>query len=269
MSALGHISLPRRARHRLRTRVSEHPSAYLPFARRKYPGPSPEVIGPETELVIDGYTRSASTYAVYAFQLAQPRPVRVAHHLHAPAQLIGAARDGIPAMLLIRQPRQALLSQLVREPDVALPDALRGYIRFHACLLRYRNRFVVGDFDEVTTDFGSVIRRLNARFGTSFAEFEDTEDNVRDCLALVSLRDTLSPVLLGFESGTVGKAQLRQEQAALARSTPSVASDGAWAPSTERERCKGELAELWNQPRLAGLRDEAAVLYESLRGDHR
>ena len=60
-----------RARAVVRTHFSEHPSVYLPFARRKYPGPSPEVIGPESELVIDGFTRSATTYAVYALQLAQ------------------------------------------------------------------------------------------------------------------------------------------------------------------------------------------------------
>ena len=82
----------RRVRHAVRTRMSEHPAVYLRFARRKYPGPSPEVIGADTELVIEGYTRSASTFAVYALQLAQERPVRLAHHLHAPAQLIEAAR---------------------------------------------------------------------------------------------------------------------------------------------------------------------------------
>src|SRR6266542_6869514 len=116
----------------LRTRVSEHPALYLSFARRKYPGPSPEVISSQTEFVIDGYTRSATTFAVYALQLAQDKPVRLAHHLHAPAQLIKAARSGIPALLLIREPEGAILSQLVREPDVAMPDALVAYTRFHS-----------------------------------------------------------------------------------------------------------------------------------------
>src|SRR6266487_5999519 len=111
----------------LRTRVSEHPGLYLSFARRKYPGPSPEVISSDTELVIDGYTRSASTFAVYAFQLSQEKPVRLAHHLHAPAQLIAAARRGVPALVLIREPQGAILSQLVREPDVALRNALVAY----------------------------------------------------------------------------------------------------------------------------------------------
>src|SRR5262245_45373054 len=74
-------------RHVARSRFTEHPAIYLPFARRKYPGPSPKVIDADTELVIDGYMRSANTFAVYAFQMAQRRPVRLAHHLHAPAQV--------------------------------------------------------------------------------------------------------------------------------------------------------------------------------------
>ncbi|MCU1658682.1 MAG: hypothetical protein JWO57_3338, partial [Pseudonocardiales bacterium] len=154
----------RRVRHLVRTRFCESPTLYLPFARRKYPGPSPEVISAETELVIDGYTRSACTFAVYALQLAQPHPIRLAHHLHAPAQLIQAARAGVPALLVIREPRGAILSQLVREPAVVMRDAVRAYARFHSCLLPYLDDLVVGNFEEVTQDFGRVIERLNDRF---------------------------------------------------------------------------------------------------------
>ena len=115
-------SLPapvRRARHRC---APGYPSI-RPCTCRS-PGasiraPAREVIGPQTELVIDGYTRSASTFAVYAFQLCQDEPVRLAHHRHAPAQLIAAARRSIPALLLIREPQGAILSQLIQEPGGA------------------------------------------------------------------------------------------------------------------------------------------------------
>jgi hypothetical protein len=141
-----------RLRHLVRTRISEHPALYLPiarrkypgtrhllFARRNYPGTCPEVVGSETELVIDGYTRCATTFAVYAFQLAQERPVRVAHHLHAPAQLIVAAKMGIPVLALIREPREAILSQLIREPGISLRGALVAYARFYSSLMPQRS----------------------------------------------------------------------------------------------------------------------------------
>jgi hypothetical protein len=237
---------------------------YLPFARRKYPGPSPEVISPATELVIDGYTRSASTFAVYAFQLAQPAPVRVAHHLHAPAQLIEAARRGVPALAVVREPRAAISSQLIREPDVALPDALVSYARFYECLLPCRDRLVAADFDEITKDFGAVTRRLNKHFRTGFAEFEPSDANVAQCFELIRLRSTLSPVLLGFESGTVAAGQLYPEIAVLMRRRAPAAE--AWIPSQARERAKAALAEQWSRPGLARLRQRAAAAYETFRG---
>jgi len=264
MTAQARPTMMRRARHRLRIRGSEIPGIYLPFARRKYPGPSPEVISSATELVIDGYTRSASTFAVYALQLAQATPVRLAHHLHAPAQLIDAARRRVPAIAVIREPQGAILSQLIREPDVALRDALVAYARFYESLLPYRDRFAVADFEEVTKDFGAVIRRANERFGTALREFEPTEPNVRQCFELIKLRSTLSPVLLGFESGTVTADELRREVAVLAQRQGPTPE--AWIPSQERERSKAALREQWARPGLAGLRVRAQRVYEEFLG---
>jgi hypothetical protein len=259
------VSLASRARHRLRTHLSEYPSLYLPFARRKYPGPSPEVISLQTELVIDGYTRSATTFAVYALQLSQERPVRLAHHLHAPAQLIEAARRGVPALVLIREPRGAILSQVAREPWVTVAGALIAYSRFYACLHPYRDRFVVGEFEQVTHDFGAVVRRLNARFGTSFAEFTHTEASMRECLEFARLRGTLSATLLGFESGVVTRAQLGDALAAL-RASKSLEDREAWVPSANREDTKTLLGHEWTRPSLAVLRKRAETIYQNFVG---
>jgi hypothetical protein len=242
--------------------VSEHPGLYLPFARYKYPGPSPEVISKETELVIDGYTRCATTFAVYALQLSQHRPVRLAHHLHAPAQLIEAARNGVPALVLIREPKATILSQLVRESHVALPDALVSYTRFYSCLMPYRDELVVGDFAEVTGDFGAVVRRLNVRFGTSFSEFVPSEANIRQCFELIKQRPTLSKSLLGFESGVVTLDELRREWAADEPQTLHDAEE-AWMPSVERQRAKDALQEQWRSRELARARDAAQDVYRT------
>jgi len=263
MIAASSVPLIRRARHRLRTHVCEHPAIYLPFARRKYPGPSPQVISSRTQLLIDGYTRSATTFAVYALQLSQDTPVRVAHHLHAPAQFIEAARRGIPALLLIREPQGAILSQLIREPGVTGHDALVAYSRFHTCLLPYRDTFVVGEFEEVTHDFGRVVRRLNLRFGTSFIEFANTEANRRLCLEFIELRGTLSSTLLGFESGEVTRDELRRQLPAVARGARQLERRDAWIPSEDRERAKAALREQWLKPSLAKLRDRAQLVYRA------
>jgi hypothetical protein len=251
---------PRRARYRVRTLVSEQPALYLPFARRKYPGPSPRVVGPETQAVIDGYTRSASTFAVYAFQLSQPTPVRLAHHLHAPAQLMEAARRKLPTLMVIREPRGAVLSQLVREPDVDLLDALFAYRRFHSSLLPCRDAFVVADFNEVTRDFGSVVRRMNDRFGTSYGVFGGSEGEVAECNRMIGQRPTLSPVLLGFESGEVSLAEARAHLASVAAGSTG---EPVWAPSAARDRAKAALDHMWSAPRIASARAAAESAYHT------
>jgi hypothetical protein len=256
------VSIASRARLGLRTRVSAHPGLYLAFARRKYPGPSPEVVGPDTELVIDGYTRSATTFAVYALQLSQPDPVRLAHHLHAPAQLIEASRRAIPTLVLIREPKGAILSQLTREPWVTVAGALVAYSRFYASLLPLRGRFVVGEFEDVTNDFAGVVRRLNTRFGTRFAEFDPTEENVRECLDLARLRSTLSPVLLRFESGLVSREALRESVAGLCESAHAADTE-TWVPSSRRDDAKRALEERWAGPSVARLRSRAEAIYEA------
>jgi hypothetical protein len=139
----------------------------------------------DTEIVIEGYPRSANTFAVVAFLLAQGRPVKIAHHLHVPAQVIQAGRWGIPTIVLIRDPQDAVLSLLVREPYLSARRALQDYIIFYSTISHYRNSFVVAPFDEVINNFGQVIVRANERFGTIFKPFEPTDENIRKVFALV------------------------------------------------------------------------------------
>lgn len=252
----------RRVRHRVRTLASEHPSVYLPFARRKYPGPSPRVVGPDTEAVIDGYTRSAGTMAVYAFQVSQAAPVRLAHHLHASAQLIAAAKRALPTIVVVREPRGAVLSQVVREPGVDLLDALYAYRRFHAALLPYRDAFVVAEFGEVCNEFGSVVRRANEKFGTSFGIFGGTPSELALCSRLIQHRPTLSPQLLGFESGEV----TLDDALAYVDRLPQGSGDPVWVPSPSRDRAKAALETLWSSPRLRSARAGAEAAYRSFTG---
>jgi len=269
MTRAAHVTPLRRARHLARIHLSESPTLYLPIARRRYPGPSPEVISDATEMVIDGYTRCGSTFTVYAFQLAQPRPVRLAHHLHANAQLVVAARRGLPTLAVIREPRGAVLSQMVREPHVDLRDVLVAYARFYEQLLPHRDAMVVGEFQQLTQDLAGVVRRVNDRFGTDYAEPSLDEEQRRECTELATARSSLSPVLLGFESGTVSREQLRAARttvgAGVSYGGTAPATQALWVPSAEREQEKAALAQAWEaaSPRL---RYRAQLAYERFAG---
>lgn len=104
--------------------------------------------------------------------------MEIANHTHMPAQVIAAARRGVPAIVLIREPEDAVLSHVIHTPSVSVAASLRGFVRFYEPLLTLRSGFVVGTFHEVTTDFGTVISRANAHFGTDYAPFVHTPENL-------------------------------------------------------------------------------------------
>ncbi|MGK9167033.1 hypothetical protein KXR53_12080 [Inquilinus limosus] len=140
-------------------------------------------IGPavarDTDLVIEGFPRSGNTFAVHAFRLAQPHPVKTADHIHVPAQVIRAARYRVPTCILARRPEDAVRSLVVKYPFLNPRHVLRGYAGFYERCLPYREHFVAATFDQVVADFGGVIDRINHRFGTSFHRFQPTEENLR------------------------------------------------------------------------------------------
>jgi hypothetical protein len=223
-----------RAVYEAQTVVAAHPALALPLARVRGHGVP---VGRNTEVVIEGYPRSANSFTVAAFRRAQGREVRVAHHVHAPAQVLAAVRWGIPALVLVRRPEDAVLEYVLKKPHVTVAQALRGWVRFYRPLLPLRGGFVVGRFEEVTSDLGAVIRRLNERFGTRFVPFEHTEDNARAALDELDRwwRDRLGPgPLLEL---TVGR------------------------PSELRDRLKEELRPRYRAPSLAPLRERAEALY--------
>ena len=251
----------RHARWTVRSRMAEHP-AYLTVARRRH---GDAVVSQSTELVIDGFTRSASTFAVVAFQLAQPRPVRVGHHLHAPGQIIRAVRLGVPVLLTVRRPEDTVLSLVVREPYVTIPQGLRAYARFHERLLDHLDGMVVAGFPEVTERLERAIARVNERFGTGFAVPELTPERTREAFDLIEMRSRRPPwrgTIHDFLTGLVPLAELERQAAAYpAAVIAAVAEDQAARPSDHRGRRKDALRAAYHGRAHARLRERADDIY--------
>ncbi len=167
----------------LQIHAGKHPAAFYGLYRiaRK---DQARVVTPETQLVMEGFPRSANSFARVAFNRAQKERVRIANGLHVPAQVIRAARWRIPTLVLIRNPKDAVLSFAIRDP-ISIDQALRYYLSFYETVEEYRDAYVLGPFEEVTGDFGQVIRRINDRFGTTFSPFRHDERNVEAVLARV------------------------------------------------------------------------------------
>ena len=133
----------------------------------------------DTDVVVEGYPKSANAFVAHAFDTGQPRQLRVAHTTHVAGQVIAACRRGVPALVLIRDPAQAVSRIALVRPDISLGLLLRGWIRFYRPLLPYRPRFAVGSFPSVTSDLGAVMTRMNRKLGTSFTPFDHKPEHVR------------------------------------------------------------------------------------------
>lgn len=237
------MSWTRRARRAVRRVVGRYPALYLPWvrSRRKAFDGSDKAVSSTTQVVIEGYPRSGNSFAFAAFRLAQGAETSIAHHLHAPAQVIRAVRRGIPTLVVVRAPDDAAVSLRVRHPEMTIRDALRDYIAFYRPLLRYTDGMVVADFSEVTQDFGSVVRRLNARFGTRFAEFVHSSENVERCFEMLErIHGAVSAGADEFEAG-------------VAR------------PSAERDLLKAAVRRELEHRDLERIRRRARGLYERFR----
>ena len=168
---------------RLQINAGKHPAVFFSFywlSRRDRTC----IVTPETQLVIEGFPRSANAFAAVAFRQAQNEKVRVARSSHVPAQVIRAARWQIPTLVLIRKPKDAILSLVIRDP-VSVDQALRLYVSFYKTVEKYRSAYVLGLFEEVTEDYGEVIRRVNEKFETTFSLFRHDEQNVNKVFARI------------------------------------------------------------------------------------
>ena len=163
----------------VKARIGAHPRLFYPSYRCFGPRwKRPRLVRPTTRLVIEGYPRSANSFAVQAFQLAQRREVRVAHHHHVEAQVLRGVEWDLPVCLLVRPPSDAVRSLLLRDPWIPADWALSRFLTFYYRLWPLADRCHVALFSEVVQDFGAVIRGINRKFGTDFAEFEHTDRNV-------------------------------------------------------------------------------------------
>lgn len=225
-----------RARHHARRPLARTPYLW-DAAMLVRPGKRATLARPDTAIVIEGFLRSGNTFSVAAFQIANGMSPHVGRHLHGAPHVLRAVRMGLPTVVLVRRPREAVLSYLVRRNTLTPHDAVLEYLDFYRTAWRARDGYVVGLFDRVTADFGSVIDEVNARFGTTFRRFDPTPENEAAAFSLVEEMNRLET------GGQVVEALVGR-------------------PSAERARQKDELRALLDRPRTRKKLEEAGRLYE-------
>jgi hypothetical protein len=232
------VSLREEIKYRLLYLLNAYPAIFMPIARVRYRHLDDLLVNKDTDLVIEAFGRSGTTFANFAFLTAQDHPVKTVHHTHAAAQVITAVRMKIPTMVIVRPPIDSALSHMARHQIPARP-ALVAWIRFHRRILPYLDGIVVTTFDDMTRDFGAVIQRINQTFSTNFRVWQHTKENEADIFEQIRKRN-----------------RFRFGEAVTPARTRSLA-----LPTPEREALKAKFRVQLQAPELAGLRDRAESLY--------
>ncbi|HYG71565.1 MAG TPA: hypothetical protein VEC15_04670 [Actinomycetota bacterium] len=243
MAAAQDVDAPERRRSAmfgLKTAVARSPSLAPRVARARHHG---VVLGPGTEVVIEGHPRSANSFSVVAFEVAQGRRTAIAHHTHAPGHVLAAVRSGVPAIVLIRDPADAVLEFLLIRPRLDPEQAVRAWTSFYTTVRPALGRAVLAPFPVVTTDFGRVIRVVNERNGTTFVPFEHTPENQQRCFEAMD----------AYWTSRAGEG--REKELKVGR------------PSEERERLAAELRPILARGAAGRALADASALYERLAGE--
>lgn len=213
--------------------LKKYPALFLPIARWRE-NYKKRVVHPQAELVLEAFTRSGSHPALFTFLVAQGRTVDVAHHFHAPAPLMLAARWNLPALLPVREPVATIASAAMYFNVDCVWPFLRSYINFYAPLKPYADALVISDFPTTVGNFPAVVAALNEKFGRSFKlptgspeERAEVERRIR--------------------------AEHHENMGAVATTLP--------LPTPEKEAIKHRFAERLQQPRYARRLDECRRLH--------
>jgi len=161
-----------------------HPSIYYPFGLARNRG---SVFDKRNvDIYIEGYPRSGNTFSRIAFLSANPG-THLQTHKHIPTFVLHLLKCRVPGMVLIRQPLDAAVSWAIHE-NRSLEEAAAYWNDYYSALLPARSELLMAPFKEVTSDFGNMIKALNARWGTSYVPFEHTPVNAARCFQLVEDR---------------------------------------------------------------------------------
>jgi len=140
-------------------------------------------VSADTALVMDGFPRSGNSYARAALFHANGIDTVISTHGHSHRFVHQGVRFGIPVIVLIREPDAAISSLLRFEPATDERMLADAYTRYYRHVLRDIDSVLIARFEEVTADFGAVLKRCNAKFGSDLAIYHKTPESEREVSA--------------------------------------------------------------------------------------
>ena len=127
-------------------------------------------------LVVDGFPGSANSYATKVLRNYFPEGTRFGNHFHSPAETLRCLELGVPVLLTLRHPEQAVVSFVRRWDYVEMKSALRYYQWFYEALYGSFDKMVVSDFSYTIEHMDGIVERLREDFGVALELRPDRAD---------------------------------------------------------------------------------------------
>lgn len=190
----------------MKSRYVAGPTVHRIYRARFARSPSHQALftSDHTELCLEGFPRSANSYAYNAFSVANSHIQHYARHIHSPSQISEAVRLERPTLLVIRPPRDAVSSFMGHYQARDIDYILKGYIAYYRHILPYAPKVVVSDFSLTTGDLSQAIQALNTRFSTTFNALSKAQN--AEAIDRLKSFDNAGRGTSGLAAFTTGKA---------------------------------------------------------------
>lgn len=155
----------RKVKDPFRRVLEASPTLYCAMARLKT-GRNREVVSRSTDLLIESFPRSGTTFMIAELRLAAPS-LRIASHVHHQAHVQLAVRYGVPTFVLIREPMAACVSATVRlREQVPFVKMLRRWCTFYEALESIPGVTFIS-FESLTTAPSETVSQVMSLAGLS------------------------------------------------------------------------------------------------------
>lgn len=141
----------------VRNELSVYFPVYSFFARRN----GAFLVKDSTDLVIEGFPRSANSFLETALRITLKPPFSLAHHTHARSQVESAVSRGIPCLVLVRNPIDAIVSYLEENEKLSSPNVLlREYVIFYRKISKHDGNVKFISFESVVGNCEKVVQDI-------------------------------------------------------------------------------------------------------------
>jgi hypothetical protein len=160
-----------------------HRAGYYWFYKKLRHG----IVEPKREIFdlwIDGYPRSANTFAFECLKLYYPEK-RILTHMHSPFVASSCIKNNIAGILLIREPAKAVVSYSIMSGHT-LFNSLDYYFQYYRRIMPLKEYVYISDFSCTTSNPKSMIKGFCTFYGLNPSDIKLDVDLQQKAIARIN-----------------------------------------------------------------------------------